>query len=242
MPSANQPLPVNVSLKNNYGNSDQDQRQTFSFTALGELPFGKGKRFASNIPTAVDEIIGGWHLNTIVTLQTGQPFSITTGEYFYDGSNGGGPSLQGGGLTNFANASGKAHYTKSLHAWFDTSLYTHPAVIDPNGQVSTFIAPGNTARNVMTGPAYRDVDASLFKDFHIVERVAGQFRAEVFNLSNTPEFTNPNGNLDACQYTEGTTASCPAISTGLDNGHFGQIEGTRSNSQREMQLALRFTF
>jgi Carboxypeptidase regulatory-like domain len=242
MPSANQPLPVNVSLKNNYGNSDQDQRQTFSFTALGELPFGKGKRFASNIPTAVDEIIGGWHLNTIVTLQTGQPFSITTGDYFYDGSNGGGPSLQGGGLTNFANASGKAHYTKSLHAWFDTSLYTHPAVIDPNGQVSTFIAPGNTARNVMTGPAYRDVDASLFKDFHIVERVAGQFRAEVFNLANTPEFTNPNGNLDSCQYTTSTTAGCPVIASGPDNGHFGQIEGTRANSQREMQLALRFTF
>ncbi|MGA2250286.1 TonB-dependent receptor [Terracidiphilus sp.] len=242
MPSPNQALPANVSLKNNYGNSDQDQRQTFSFTALGELPFGKGKRFASNIPTAVDEIIGGWHLNTIVTLQTGQPFSITTGEYFYDGSNGGGVSLQGGGLTNFANASGRAHYTKSLHAWFDTSLYTHPAVIDPNGQVSTFIAPGNTARNVMTGPAYRDVDASLFKDFHIVERVAGQFRAEVFNLSNTPEFTNPNGNLDACQYTSGTTSTCPANASGLDNGHFGQIEGVRANSQREMQLALRFTF
>gem|GEM_PF-178172 len=242
MPSANQALPSYVSLAENYGNSDQDQRQTFSFTALGELPFGKGKRFASHVPTAVDEVIGGWHLNTIVTLQTGQPFSITTGDYFYDGSNGGGASLQSGGLTNFANASGKAKYTKSLHAWFDTSLYTHPAVIDANGQASTFIAPGNLARNSMVGPAYRDVDASLFKDFHIWERVMGQFRAEVFNLSNTPAFTNPNGNLDSCQYTGGTTAGCPAIGTGLDNGHFGQIEGVRQSSERQMQLALRFTF
>ena len=242
MPSANQALPSYVSLAENYGNSDQDQRQTFSFTALGELPFGTGKRFASHVPTAVDEVIGGWHLNTIVTLQTGQPFSITTGSYYYDGSNGGGASLQGGSLTNFANASGKAHYTKSLHAWFDTSLYTHPAVINPNGQASTFIAPGNLARNAMVGPAYRDMDASLFKDFHIIERVTGQFRAEVFNLANTPQFTNPNGNLDSCQYTSGVTATCPVISGGLDNGHFGQIEGVRQASERQMQLALRFTF
>jgi hypothetical protein len=242
MPTAGQPLPTNLNLNDDYGSSDQDERQVFTFTAIAALPFGKGQRFASHIPTALDYVIGGWHLNTITMLSSGQPFSITTGDYFYDGSNGGGASLQGGSLTNFANASGKPRYTKSLHAWFDTSVYTHPDVINPNGQASTFIAPGNMARNSVIGPAYRNADVSLFKDFHFYENIMGQFRAEVFNLANTPQFTNPNGNLDACQYSGSTTATCPASASGLDNGHFGQINGIRQDSQREMQLALRFTF
>ena len=242
MPAPGQPLTTNLNIKSDYGSSDQDERQVFTFSAIGDLPFGKGKRFASHIPTALDYVIGGWHLNTITSLSTGQPFSITTASYYYDGSNGGGASLQGGSLTNFANESGSPRYTKSLHQWFDTSLYTHPVVINPNGQASTFISPGTMHRNGIVGPSYRDADASLFKNFNVTEKVVGQFRAEVYNLANTPEFTNPSGNLDSCQYTSGVTATCPSIATGQDNGHFGQIEGVRADSQREMQLALRFTF
>jgi len=242
MPVQGQPLTTNLNIRSDYGNSDQDQRQVFTFSALGDLPFGKGKRFASNIPRPLDYAIGGWHLNTIVNLSTGQPFSITTGDYFYPGVNGVGAALEGGGLTNFANASGKAHYIKSQNEWFDTSLYTHPSVIDPNGQVSTFIRPGTMHRNDMVGPSYRDADASIFKNFNFPEKVVGQFRAEVFNLANTPEFTNPNGNLDSCVYGAVETATCPSNASAVDNGSFGQVEGVRQNSQRVMQLALRFTF
>ena len=241
-PAAGQAPTANVNLMDDYGSSDQDERQVFTFSALAPLPFGRGKRFASHVPTAVDEVIGGWQLNTITSLSSGQPFSITTGDYYYDGSNGGGASLQSADLTNFANASGSPRYTKNLNEWFDTSRYTHPAVIDPNGQQSTFIAPGNTHRNDIVGPAYKDVDLSLFKNFSLTHGVVGQFRAEVFNLTNTPAFTNPNGDLDDCQYTAGVTATCPSDSTGPDNGHFGQIEGTRLDSERQMQLSMRLTF
>jgi hypothetical protein len=237
MPSPDQSIPTNLSIHSDYGSSDQDQRQVFSFSAIGDLPFGKGKRFASHIPIALDEAIGGWHLNTIVSLQSGQPFSITTGSYYYPASN----SLEGASLTNFANKSGSAHYTKSLHEWFDPSLYSHPAVLNPNGQVSTFISPGNMHRNDLVGPSYRDMDASLFKNFTFTEKLTGQFRAEVFNLANTPEFTNPNGNLDSC-VVPGATCSATSTATSLDKGNFGQVEGVRQNSQRVMQLAVRFTF
>jgi hypothetical protein len=237
MPVANQPLTTNLSLHSDYGSSDQDQRQVFSFSAIGDLPFGKGKRFASNIPTALDEAIGGWHLNTIVSLQSGQPFSITTASYYYPASN----SLEGASLTNFANKSGQAHYTKSPTEWFDPSLYSHPAVLNPNGQVSTFMSPGNMHRNEMVGPSYRDMDASLFKNFTITEKVTGQFRAEVFNLANTPEFTNPSGNLDSC-VAPGATCSATRTAASPDKGNFGQVDGVRQNSQRVMQLAARITF
>ncbi len=242
MPTQGQGPTTYLNLRDDYGNSDQDQRSVFTFSALAPLPFGKGKAIGSHVPAVVDYVIGGWQLNTITSLSSGQPFSITTGSYYYDGSNGGGTSLQGGSLTVYANASSKAKYPKSQKEWFDTSLYTHPAVINPNGQVSTFVASGNTHRNQMVGPAYKDVDLSLFKDFKLPLGVVGQFRAEVFNLTNTPAFTNPNGNLDSCQYTGSITENCPSISTGPDNGHFGQIEGTREASERQMQLAMRFTF
>jgi len=243
-PTAGTGPTTTISLKDNYGNSDQDERQVFSFSALGELPFGKGKRFGSHVPTYLDYVIGGWQLNTIVSLSSGQPFSITTGDYYYAGSNSVNAGLYSAGLTNFANRTGKDHYTKSLHQWFDTSNYTHPAAITPNGygKTGTFIAPGSAHRNDMTGPSYRDADASLFKHFPVAAGVVGEFRAEAFNLANTPEFTNPNGSLDGC--VDQTTATCSGSDTAKakDEGSFGQIKGTRYRSERQLQLALRFTF
>jgi hypothetical protein len=115
-------------------------------------------------------------------------------------------------------------------------------VVDANGQTSTYARPGTLGRNQMFGPAYRDLDASLFKDFSVTEKVVGQFRAEAFNLTNTPAFTNPNGSLDNCSYPGNTvTEVCPA-NTASDSGSFGQINGTRQHSERQLQLAVRFTF
>jgi hypothetical protein len=115
-------------------------------------------------------------------------------------------------------------------------------VINPNGQTSTFIQPGTLGRNQLVGPGFRDLDASLFKDFSVIDGVVGQFRAEAFNLTNTPAFTNPNGDLDNCSFPGNTvTAACPA-NLASDSGSFGQINGTRNHSERQLQLALRFTF
>ena len=120
--------------------------------------------------------------------------------------------------------------------------FTHPSVINPNGQTSTFVQPGTLGRNQLFGPAYRDVDASLFKDFNVTEKAVGEFRAEVFNLTNTPAFTNPNGNLDNCSFAGNTVASTCSPNMASDSGTFGQINGTRTQSQRQLQLAFRVTF
>jgi hypothetical protein len=205
----------------NYGSSDQDQRQVFTFNALGELPFGKGKMFFANAPWAVNEAIGGWHLNVITTLESGTPITVTTGSYQYT-SGTGVVSYPGGGVTNRANLTGKKSYPKKQTEWFDTTAFSYPTVINPNGQTSTFIAPGTLGRNSMVGPAFRDLDASIGKDFPIAEGVAGHFTADAFNLSNTPALTNPD--------------------TTMTDGNFGKITSVRANSQRQLQLSLRFTF
>jgi hypothetical protein len=75
--------PAGPDFPANYGSSDQDQRQVFTFSALGELPFGKGKMFLSNAPWAVNEVLGGWHVNVITTLESGTPITVTTGSYQY---------------------------------------------------------------------------------------------------------------------------------------------------------------
>lgn len=234
-------MPTGPDFKANYGSSDQDQRQVFTLSALGELPFGKGKMFAANIPTALNEVVGGWHLNVMTTLESGTPVTVTTGNYFYTDAGGTG-STPSAGVTNRANLTKPVRYTKSLHEWFDTTSFTHPDVITPNGLASTFVAPGTLGRNALVGPAFRNLDASLGKDFNVTETLIGHFSADAFNLSNTPAFTNPNGNLDNCNFPGNTiTATCPAELSTNNNG-FGQINGTRNNSQRELQLSLRFSF
>jgi hypothetical protein len=134
------------------------------------------------------------------------------------------------------------HYTKSLHEWFDTTSFTHPAVINPNGQTSTFIQPGSLGRNQIFGPGYRDLDTSLFKDFNFTEKIVGQLRAEAFNVTNTPAFTNPNGNLDNCSFVGKTVTSTCSPNMGSDSGTFGQINATRTHSERQLQLAFRLSF
>jgi hypothetical protein len=213
--------PLGPDFKANYGSSDQDQRQVFTLSALGELPFGKGKMFLSNVPWAVNEVIGGWHLNVINTLESGTPITITTGNYQYTSPTGV-VSYPGGGMTNRANLTGKKSYPKKQTEWFDTTAFSYPTVINPNGQNSTFVAPGTLGRNSMVGPAFRDLDASIGKDFPLIEGVAGHFTADAFNLSNTPALTNPD--------------------TNMTDGNFGHITSVRANSQRQLQLSFRLTF
>jgi hypothetical protein len=234
-------LPTGPDFRANYGSSDEDMRHVFTFSALAQLPFGRGKMFASNIPTALNEVIGGWQLNTITTLESGTPVTVTTSDYIYQPATGT-ASLVGASVTNRADLVAPITYPKSLHEWFNTAAFAHPAVIDPNGSTSTFVAPGTLARNALVGPAYRDLDLSLFKDFTVTEKVIGEFRAEAFNLTNTPAFTNPNGSLDNCSFSGGVVTSTCSANFASDSGSFGQINSTRNSSERQLQLALRFTF
>ena len=87
---------------------------------------------------------------------------------------------------------------------------------------ATYTRLGTLGRNQVYGPGYRVVNFSLQKNLHLTEKYTLELHGDAFNLFNTPEFTNPNSNL-----------------TG---GNFGQIEGTQVYSNREIQLAARFTF
>jgi hypothetical protein len=103
---------------------------------------------------------------------------------------------------------------------------------------NTFYArAGNVERNQFYGPGFTAVDFGIFKDFALTERVKFQFRAQAYNLLNTPAFINPDADIhDGVANANGTYTTGPA-----SNG-FGSINGTRQQSQRQLELAARINF
>jgi hypothetical protein len=187
----------------NKGNSSLDQRHVFVASALYSIPFGRGQMFGSSLNRGVDYVLGGWQLNTIVQAQTGTPFSVTFPVY------GGGTSIR----ADYAN-NGQPIYTRSIQGTYLNKAAFN--TVQPAGR------QGTTGRNQFFGPGFAEGDVSLFKTLGITERLKTELRAEVFNVTNTPQFQNPDGTIT--------------------DGNFGKITGTRLASERQMQMAIRFLF
>jgi len=115
-------------------------------------------------------------------------------------------------------------YPKSISGyWFNPASFSGsiPTVTAPDG-TTVYSRLGTLGRNQVYGPGFREVNLSVQKNIHLTERYTMELHGDAFNLFNTAEFTNPNANL-----------------TG---SNFGQIEGTEVYTNREIQLAARFTF
>lgn len=193
-------------LNYQYGNSNDDQRQLFAGSAIYELPFGRGRRFGADMPKAVDYAVGGWQWNNVIIKATGTPIDISGAPNTANGQNGR-PDYHGGCQTGV-----------SAFVWIScpAGAFTAPA-----GNVGTLV--GNLPRNAFPGPGTFTWDASLTKTFSVTERVKAEVRAQVYNLTNTPQFQNPDS-----KYTD---------------GNFGQLTAPRlAPTNRELELAMRISF
>jgi hypothetical protein len=199
-----------------YGDSNWDIRNRFVGIATYSLP---GLPKANVIERGV---LGGWQVNTIVTLQTGEPYNVNLG---WDLAN---ISLPNGN-TQRPNYVHPAHANCSLKNY----LQGNPtSCID----VSAFSIPdqftfGNSERNPLHGPGLSNVNFSLFKSFPIWERAKFQFRAEAANLFNHPSAANPSSEIE-----QGFVPGDPSTYQG-----FGTVTGTQS-SPRSIQLAGKLIF
>jgi hypothetical protein len=184
-----------------YGPSNFDLTFVNTTSVTYDLPFGPGKRYASGSGRLLTELVGGWQGSTIVNLSSGQWSSITVGQ---DIANVG--DITG---TQTANRVSNPFSvgTRTRAEWFNPAAYALPAF-------GTF---GNSGRNSLKGPEYKDVDLSLMKNFPIAEELHLQFRSDFFNLFNHTNFQNP---------TTVTTST-----------NFGQI--LTANPSREIQAALK---
>lgn len=160
-----------------YGLSNFDIRQRFTLSTVYQLPFGRGRQFLANSNRAIDAVLGGWQISSILTLQSGMPFSVSMAAP----TDNTGSFQRPNRVCDGSLPSGQ----RSIKDWYQLSCFTAPPVY-------TF---GNTGRNVLIGPGLETWDLGTDKDFRITERVGLQFRGEFFNALNHPNFGLPNGSI-----------------------------------------------
>jgi hypothetical protein len=165
----------------NRADADFDQPHIFTLGFIYDLPFGPGKRMLTN--GAAAKILRGWQLNGIFSAFQGRPFNVTASGTALNAPDAG---TQTADLVKTTVAKvGKAD------EWYDRTAFA--AV---NRQTRTNADWGTFGRNVLHGPGVVNLDASLFRDFTLTERLKMQFRCEAFNVSNTPHFNPPNANVN----------------------------------------------
>lgn len=199
-------------IERDYMYCGDDVPRILHASGIYELPFGSGKMLASNVSRPINEVIGGWSLQGIYSLQDGFPFSI------------GCPVSTTSDFNCYANrVAGQSEYehnaTTNGVQMLNPAAFAQPPVATTIGG-SDFSPLGGTG-NQAHGPDYDDIDLSMFKKFIITERANLEFRAEAFNAINHPNF------------------SASFRTTNFQNTSlFGVIDGTRGNS-RELQLAMK---
>ncbi|UWZ84149.1 TonB-dependent receptor [Occallatibacter riparius] len=197
-------------LHADWGPATYDVRHIGVLSAVYMLPFGRGKMFANQLHGFANWAAGGWSVNSIATVQSGFPL---TPQLSYNPSNNGDTRNP---VRPFVNPDFHGHIILGKpEQWFDPNAFLAPP---PN---SGFF--GNLGRDTLTGPGLGTWDFSTLKNSHIRERLAIQFRAEIFNLLNRANFNTPN----LIVFTP----------TGV-SGTAGAITST-STSSRQVQFALK---
>ena len=224
-----------MGIKADYALAPFDIRNVFHFSGTYALPFGNGKRWMSNSGKGVNALFGGWSIVWLATLQGGQPVTIGCPTGVAAGV--GCQSLKVPGVDPYANQS-VAHF-------FNAAAFTQPCVIGSNGAPT----PGTPAGcvplsgiaalggiNELEGPGFHRLDFSTFKEFPFHDRFRLQFRAEMFNILNHPNFNAPG-------FGGNGVVSVPG-STDFTNSNFGAIGSTRDApyDPRQIQFSLKLYY
>ena len=207
-------------LKAERGNNGPDYRHQFTSAWSYELPIGPGKHFLVS-PGPSHWFTQGWQLNGIVAMYSGQAFTpLLSFDPTNTGSGAPRPDVVGNPY-DFSNATsaGCPSNRQTIQCWYNPAAYAVPETAPGQNFATAF---GNAGRGSLRGPAQYNVDFSIFKNFKFNEIRSLQFRAEAFNLLNTPQFGLPYNGVN-------------------DIGLAGSISGT-VHSSRQIQLALKFAF
>src|SRR5437773_640193 len=183
----------------------------FSGYTSYQLPFGNGQRFASGASGLMEKLIGGWQWNTGIRVASGFPFTPLAGSNITgtgDQSNSDVPNWN-------PNFKGPVIIGRP-DQWFDPRAFVLPAQ-------GTF---GNVARGSIRGPGLFNLDTSLLKRVRISEGLNLQFRTEMFNVLNHPNFSYPN----------------EVLFQGSEHSPSGAVITATSTNSRQIQFALKLQF
>jgi outer membrane receptor protein involved in Fe transport len=201
----------------------------------------------SSMKGLTEKLLGGWQAGGIITAQTGSPFTPVVGGDPL-GRNAGDTSVDyvdrvpgcnpiNGSVSSYLNLSCFTLPTAPASFASECNTFPNATTAAPAGQVYCANLLGNLGRNQIVGPGLVDVDFSLFKNIRISERITTQFRVEMFNVLNHPNFLVPVDNE--------TLFNGGSLSGGLDGSTTGLSPSkidTTSVDSREIQFGLKINF
>jgi len=173
--------------------ADQHLAHRFVTSYIYELPFGQNKKWGSGWNSVLKGVLGGWAVGGITTLRSGQPAGLSVK---------GNPANSS--TANRPNVVGDWHLSRSertLDRWFNTDAFV------PNNKYEY----GNAGRNIIIRPGRVNFDMAAYKRFQILERLAAQFRFEMFNAFNTPPIGSPNLQVGNKSFGKITSAGRPRL-------------------------------
>lgn len=175
-----------TNLAGEWGVSNYDVPVNNTTSVVYDLPLGRGRRFGSSMPRALDHLIGGWRMTLINRVTSGRPVNLTyspTSDFSV-----------GGDVTYRPNIIG----TVELGDPTPQAYFNRNAVAIPTDRSTPF---GNAPRNSLRGPAFWQADLGLHKEFRLWnENTRFEIRAEAFNLFNRTNFGAPNGNISSSAF------------------------------------------
>lgn len=256
----------NYSFASEYSDNISDVRQSVNFSLLYEVPYGTGKKYGSSASPVAKALASGWQIGTIFNARTGLPIDVeivrpavvyrntTTGvitskPVVVNGVVQTVPlvNVPGGGQSrNVARPDLVPGVDPYIHGqgW----QYLNPAAF-AMPQPGTY---GNLGRNALRGPSISQLDLTLSKKFPVTETMNFEFRAECFNILNSPVYQVPGygivtGSQVRLADATGVIQPGQAYTAAAAGGGFGALTSTVSNTvgsgtNRQFQLALRYNF
>jgi hypothetical protein len=207
------PTLAGFGLTRDYSYCGNDSPNIVHASGVWELPIGRGRSLGNQMSRGIDAVLGGWSAQWILTSQDGFPFTINCATNPISGD-----------FHCYAPISGNAYAQKGPHGiapFLNGAAFVQPPSATTIGQ--TNFAPLGGPWNQVHGPAYNDLDFSIFKKFRTTENTNLEFRAEFFNFLNHPNF--------------GTGVA----DSNYNDKNFGIINSTLGTG-RQTQLALKFYF
>jgi hypothetical protein len=185
-----------------YGPTPEDIAHTFNAQVTVQLPFGRGRTFGTNMNRALDAVVGGWQYSGLIHVRSGIRFDVYSGVSLLNNGQGNRPNrVCNGAISN-----------PTPNMWFNPACFVDDTIP---------MTYGNAGVNPLYADGQQQLDSSFFKTFNITERVNLQFRADMFNTFNHPNFGAPDSFV-------GDPAMGQVFYTSVDN--------------RRMQFGLRLHF
>jgi Carboxypeptidase regulatory-like domain len=196
-----------------------DRTHNFIISATYAIPVGEGRQYLTHGPAAW--VLGGWSVNGIFSHVSGLPFSVSASA----------------ASCNCPGSTQRANQVKSNAAKVGRGVLGQP-YFDPTAFAPvTTVAFGTASFNSLRGPGATNLDANVFRDFQIWERVNMQFRAEGYNVSNTPHFAVPGANVSNATLVNGVATASGGYDQITALNPLGRLIGPRY-----LKFGLRFTF